>query len=101
MNIWLQCIIGMLSAVGLICILKAVYDIIFTGYLRTDGQSELFLYGCGTDPRTEQLIRAALQVRRLYLPGLAVVFVENGEADPDTFNYAKALCARRDMEYIE
>ena len=101
MNIWLQCIIGTLAAVGLVCILKAVYDIIFTGYLRTEGQHELFLYGCGTDPATEQLIAAAVQTRRQYFPALAVVFVENGEADPRKFNYAKVLCARRGMEYIE
>lgn len=101
MNIWLQCIIGTLAAVGLVCILKAVYDIIFTGYLRTDGQHELFLYGCGTDPACEQLLATAAQVRRLYLPGLCIVFVENGEADPERFNYAKVLCARRGMEYIE
>lgn len=101
MGIWLECLIGMLAAVGFICILKAVYDIIFTGYLRTDEQSELFLYGCGTDPRTEQLLNTAAQVRRLYLPGLSVIFIENGEADPEKFNYAKVLCARRNMEYIE
>lgn len=101
MGIWLQCLIGALAAVGFICILKAVYDIIFTGYLRTDGRCELFLYGCGTDPEMERLLHAAEQVRRLYLPGLAIVFVEDGNADPERYNYVQALAARRDMEYIE
>lgn len=101
MSIWLECVIGIFAAVGLICILKAVYDIIFTGYFRTDGQTELFLYASGTDPKVEQLIATAAQIRRMYLPALIVVFVENGEADPEKFNYAKALCTRRHMEYIE
>ena len=100
-SIWLQCMIGALAAVGFICILKAVYDIIFTGYYRAAGRSELFLYGCGSDPKTEQLLNTAEQVRRLYLPGLSIIFVENGDADPERFNYAKSIAERRDMEYIE
>ncbi len=101
MSIWLECVIGIFAATGLICILKAVYDIIFIGYFRISGKTELFLYACGTDPKAERLIATAAQIRRLYLPALVVVFMENGEADPEKFNYAKALCARRHMEYIE
>lgn len=101
MSIWLECIIGTLAAVGLVCILKAVYDIIFTGYLRTDGACELFLYGDGTDPKAEQMLNTAMQVRRLYYPSLAIIFVDNGDGDPARFNYAKVLCTRRGMEYIE
>ncbi|MGE4548532.1 MAG: hypothetical protein AB7C89_03145 [Intestinibacillus sp.] len=81
--------------------MKEVYDIIFTDYLRTDIRGELFLFSSGTDPKTEQVLNAAEQVRKRYMPKLAIIFVENGDADPDDFNYAQSIAARRDMEYIE
>lgn len=101
MSVWLDCVIGGLAAIGFICILKEVYDIIFTDYLRTDIRGELFLFSSGTDPKTEQVLNAAEQVRKRYMPKLAIIFVENGDADPDDFNYAQSIAARRDMEYIE
>lgn len=101
MSIWLECVIGTLAAIGFICILKAVYDIIFTGYSRSMGACELYLYGKGADPETERLLCAACEIRKLYLPRLAIIFVEEGGPEEEQPNYARALCARRDIEYRE
>ena len=63
-----ECVIGTLAAVGFICILKGIYDIIMTGYARTDAPATLYLSGDGTSPDSERLLLAAEQARRLY-PG--------------------------------
>lgn len=101
MDVWLECTIGALAAIGLVCILKGIYDIILTDYLRTDIRCELSLYGCGTDPTAEQLLNTAEQIRRKYLPGMIIVFYEDGNADSDSYNFARAIAARRNVEYIE
>ena len=66
MPYFLECIIGTLAAVGFICILKGVYDIIMTSYARTGQPATLFLSGDGTSPDSEHLLLAAEQARRLY-----------------------------------
>lgn len=101
MGVWLECAIGALAAIGFICILKGIYDIILTDYLRTDTRCELSLYGCGTDPKTEQLLNTVEEIHRKYLPKVVVIFYEDGSADPDSYNFARALAARRNVEYIE
>ncbi len=101
MSVWLECLIGMLAAIGLICILKALYDALFGGYLRSCAYAELFLYGSGTDADTAQWILAAEQVRKLYFPNLHIIFAENGEADTQAYNIAQTLCERYQVEYIE
>lgn len=100
MRYLLECVIGTLAAVGFICILKTVYDIIKTSYFRTNGSAELYLYGSGTSPESEQLLNCAEQVRRLYLPGLNIIFVET-EGMNEGYNYAQAIAARRAVTYIK
>ena len=95
-----QCIIGTLAAIGFICILKTVYDIIFTGSLAAWGRAALYLYGDGADERCATLIEAAEQIRRLYLPSMEIVFVETGDAPPEAQNYAARLAARHAVTYI-
>lgn len=98
MELWLTCVIGILAAYGLICILKGIYAIIFTTPLRFLASTELFLYADGTDPLTEQLLTAAEQVRKQYFPRLHIVFVETGSTSTTP---ARILCERHDAEYIE
>ena len=95
-----QCIIGTLAAIGFICILKTVYDIIITGSLAAWGRAALYLYGDGADERCATLIEAAEQMRRLYLPSMEIVFVETGDAPPEAQNYAARLAERHAVTYI-
>ena len=55
--------------------------------------------GDGCDPASEQLIRAACRVRRQYLPGAAITFVELGSGQGQ--NIAKFLAVRQDIMYLE
>ena len=100
MSFFGQCVIGTLAAVGLICILKTVYDIIFTGSQIAWGRAELYLYGDGTAVQSQTLLQAAEEARRLYLPALDIVFVETAAPD-DRWNYAAHHAARHDVTYID
>lgn len=96
----MECIIGTLAAVGFICILKGVYDIIMTSYARTGQPATLYLSGDGASPDCEHLLLAAEQARRLYLPGMEIVFLETGgttEEEP----LAARLAARRGIIYMK
>ena len=100
MPYFLECIIGTLAAVGFICILKGVYDIIMTSYARTGQPATLFLSGDGTSPDSEHLLPAAEQARRLYLPSMQIVFLELGDtAEGETL--AARIAARRGITYIK
>lgn len=101
MGIWIECIIGALASVGLVCIFKAMYDIIISVYMRTQGECELFLYADGCNPDVQQLINAALYSKRKYLPKVDIIFVQQGTENIEDINYAKIMCARKDIEYIE
>lgn len=98
MGFFWECLIGTLAAVGLICILKTVYDIIMTGYYTTGGRVELFLYGEGSAPENERLLCAAEQVKRLYLPTAAITFIDLGVQQSEVL---EALAARRGVTYIK
>ena len=63
------------------------------------GAAELTLYGDGCDPASEQLIRVALRVRRQYLPGLSITFVEIGNGLGQ--NIVKHMASRQDIMYLE
>ena len=95
-----QCVLGALAAVGFICILKSIYDIIYINYYSTPERAELYLCGDGTDASVEQLLGAALQVRRLYLHGLEIIFIDTSN-DESAFNYAASICGRRDITYLK
>lgn len=96
----LECVVGTLAAVGLICILKALYAIIMTSYARADGRATLVLKGDGTAPESERLLLAAREVRRLYLPELQIVFLEQADADGRT-TLAERAAARCQATYIK
>lgn len=98
MSYLLECVIGTLAAVGFICILKAIYDIIMASYAHTEQPATLFLSGDGNSPASEHLLLAAEQARRLYLPGMEIVFLELGETQD---NPAARLAARRGITYIK
>lgn len=72
-------VLGTLAAVGLACILRSVYGLLFAGALRTGDCAELYLFLDGASPRAEQLLRAAHRARRECLPGIPVVFIDTGE----------------------
>ena len=57
------------------------------------------LYGDGCDASSEQLIRTALRIRKQYLPGMSITFVEIGSGQGQ--NVAKHMAARQDMMYLE
>ena len=66
MHYVLECVVGTLAAVGLICILKAVYDIIMATYTRAEGSATLVLKGDGSLPESERLLLAAAAGAPLY-----------------------------------
>lgn len=90
-----QCVLGTLAAVGLICILKTVYDIIVPG-LPADGRAELFLYGDGSDARSLALLESAERLRRQLLPAMTIVFVDTA---PTAAEAAARAAARYGMGY--
>ena len=85
MSVFWQSLLAVFAAVGFYTVLHVVY--------------ELTLYGDGCDPASEQLIRAACRVRRQYLPGAAITFVELGSGQGQ--NIAKFLAVRQDIMYLE
>lgn len=97
---FMECVIGILAAAGLICFLKAVCDIIFTDYLRQGIEAELYLFADGTDPRTEDLLYAVEQIRTAYFPALKAIWIENGEHDTG-YSYAAHLCQKYQTDYYE
>ena len=99
MSVFLQSVLAVFAAVGFYTVLHTVYEIVSARLLRLHGSAELTLYGDGCDPASEQLIRAACRVRRQYLPGAAITFVELGSGQGQ--NIAKFLAARQDIMYLE
>ncbi len=94
----LECVIGTLASVGLICILKAIYDIIRANYARVNASATLILKADGTAPDSERLLLAAREARRLYLPGLKIVFLEQAQTGP---TIAAQVAARCHITYIQ
>ena len=99
MSAFLQSVLAVFAAVGFYTVLHTVYEIVSARLLRLHGSAELTLYGDGCDPASEQLIRAACRVRRQYLPGAAITFVELGSGQGQ--NIAKFLAVRQDIMYLE
>lgn len=89
-------IIGMLAAVGFICILRSIYDILCSGFPRAGSCAELYLFLDGRDPGAEQLLRTAHRVRRVFLPGLPVIFIDTGEG----CEALRQLAGQLDIEYF-
>lgn len=98
MTYLLECVIGTLAAVGLICILHTVYAIIKSNYTRISCCAALVLYGDGTSPDSERLLLAAQEVRQQYLPGLTIIFAEQHLADGKPVP-AEKLAARYGVRY--
>ncbi|MDY3618947.1 hypothetical protein [Agathobaculum sp.] len=99
MSVFWQTVLAVFAAVGLYTVLHTAYDLIFQRVLRQRGSAELTLYGDGCDAASEQLIMTALRIRKQYLPGLSVTFVEIGNGQGQ--NIAKHLAARRDIMYLD
>lgn len=95
-----ECVLGTLAAVGFICILKGIYDIIITSYARTEERATLYLSGDGTSPSSERMLLAAEQARRAYLPHMQIVFIEQRLDDEDE-NLASRFAARRGITYMK
>ena len=100
MGFFAECVVGTLAAVGLICILNSLYDIIVTDYMTAQVGAELFLYGDGRDPRTQRLLHAALQTRAHMMPELEIIFVEQG-AGGEGFNFAEEFARHHPITYIK
>ncbi len=92
----LECITGILAAIGFICILRSVYDILCKGYPRAGDHAELYLFIDGGDPGAEQLLRAAHRARSAFLPDMPVVFIDTGEGS----EALRSLAGRLDIEYF-
>ena len=91
MSVFWQSLLAVFAAVGFYTVLHVVYERICAHMLRQHGD--------GCDPASEQLIRAACRVRRQYLPGAAITFVELGSGQGQ--NIAKFLAVRQDIMYLE
>ncbi len=92
----LEFVIYSLAAVGLICILRSVCDILLLGFLHAEECAELYLFLDGRAPGAEHLLRAAHRARRAFLPGLPVVFIDTGEGCASL----RRLAGELDMEYF-
>lgn len=99
MSVFWQSVLAVFAAVGFYSLLHTVYELVCARMLRMHGAAELTLYGDGCDPASEQLIRVALRVRRQYLPGLSITFVEIGNGLGQ--NIAKHMASRQDIMYLE
>ena len=99
MSVFWQSVLAVFAAVGFYTVLHVVSEPICGHLLRQHGSAELTLYGDGCDPASEQLIRAAVRVRRQYLPGASITFIELGNGQGQ--NIAKFLAARQDIMYLE
>lgn len=99
MNLFWQAVFAVFAAVGFYSVVHVVFELVYSRLLRQHAAAELTLYGDGCDPASEQLIRMALRLRRQYLPGLSVTFVEIGNGQGR--NVAKFLAARQDIMYLE
>jgi len=93
MSVFWQSLLAVFAAVGFYTVLHVVYERICAHMLRQHGSAD------GCDPASEQLIRAACRVRRQYLPGAAITFVELGSGQGQ--NIAKFLAVRQDIMYLE
>lgn len=98
MSIFWQSILSIFAAVGLYAVLHTIYELFFIRMLRLHGSAELTLYGDGCDPASEHLIRSALHIRKQYLPGLSITFVELGNGQGQ--NIAKHMAAQRNIMYL-
>lgn len=91
-----QWVMGILAAIGFICILRSGYDILCSGYPRAGEHAELYLFIDGHAPGAEQLLRAAHRARRVFLPGLPVVLIDTGEG----CEALRQLAGQLDIEYF-
>ena len=99
MSVSWQCVLAIFAAVGFYTLLHIIYERLVGRVLRMHGTAELTLYGDGADAASEQLIRIALRMRRQYLPGMTITFVEIGNGKEP--NVARHLSARQDIMYLE
>nr|WP_300184412.1 hypothetical protein [uncultured Agathobaculum sp.] len=99
MSVFWQSVLAVFAAVGFYTLLHTVYEAVASRVLRMHGTAELTLYGDGADAASEQLIRIALRMRRQYLPGMTITFVEIGNGKEP--NAARHLAARQDIMYLE
>ena len=99
MSVFCQSVLAVFAAVGFYSLLHTVYELVSARVLRMHGSAELTLYGDGCDAASEQLIRVALRIRRQYLHGLSITFVEIGSGQGQ--NVAKHMAARQDFMYLE
>lgn len=99
MSVFWQSVLAVFAAIGFYALLHAGYEWVAGRVLRMHGTAELTLYGDGADAASEQLIRVALRVRRQYLPGMTITFVEIGNGKQP--NVARYLAARQDFMYLE
>lgn len=99
MNVFWQTVLAVFAAVGFYAALHTVYELACARVLRLRSSAELTLYGDGCDASSEQLIRTAIRMRKQYLPGLSITFVEIGSGQGQ--NLARHLAARQDIMYLE
>jgi len=99
MSVFWQSVLAVFAAVGLYSVLRVIYELCFSRLVRMHGSAELTLYSDGCDPASEQLIRSALHIRKHYLPGLSITFVEIGNGQGQ--NVARHMAARQNIMYLE
>lgn len=99
MTFFWECVIGTLAAVGLICILKSLYDIIVIDYITAELCVELFVYGDGHDPRTRRLLHTLAELRDRRMPALEIVFIESSKQE-GTPNFALECAEKYAVIYI-
>lgn len=98
MSIFWQSVFAIFAAVGAYSVLRTIGELIVARLLRSEGAAELTLYGDSAAADSEQLLRAALSIRKRYLPAMTITFIELGEGNGVTV--ARRLAARHEIVYL-
>lgn len=93
MGFFWECIVGTLAAVGLICILKSLYDIIVTDYMTDGVRVELLLYGDSSDSRFVRLLHAVQRPHSVAVRVSDIYMIDLGAGETISQEVAELLAS--------
>ena len=88
-------IVSVFAALGVICILKEVYDIIMINCVNDENNIVLIINGDGT--KSEIMLRKALLIRQKYFHEMQIIFIENNKLESKSI---KNMAQKYQMIYI-
>lgn len=88
-------IVSVFAALGVICILKEVYDIIMINCVNDENNIVLIINGDGT--KSEIMLRKALLIRQKYFDEMQIIFIENNKLESKSI---KNMAQKYQMIYI-